>query len=96
MTFQGFITECAIFCPPYPQNRQVCLLASNDFEKILQCLKIAKMELMTSLSAVEFMDWESTSIALDYLDIENPLSDKYEYYILIESTGNTEEELMQE
>jgi hypothetical protein len=51
---------------------------------------------MTSLSAVEFMDWESTSIALDYLDIENPLSDKYEYYILIESTGNTEEELMQE
>lgn len=62
----------------------------------MQCLKIAKTELMSSLSAVEFMDWESTSIALDYLEIENPLSDKYEYYILIESTGNTQEELMQE
>lgn len=71
----GFITECAIFCPPFPKNRQVALLASNDFEQILKCLQIAKKELMTSLSAVEFMDWESTSIALDYLDIENPLSD---------------------
>jgi hypothetical protein len=48
---------------------------------------------MTSLSAVEFMDWESTSIALDYLDIENPLSDEYKYYILIESSGNTQEDL---
>lgn len=51
---------------------------------------------MTSLSAVEFMDWESTKIAMDYLDIENPLSDEYKYYILIEMSGNTMEELMQE
>lgn len=92
----GFITECAMFCPPYPMNRQVALLASNDFEQIIQCLKIAKRELMTSLSAVEFMDWESASIAMDYLDIENPLSDEYKYYILIESSGNTQEDLMQE
>ena len=49
---------------------------------------------MTSLAAVEFMDWESASIAMDYLDIENPLSDQYKYYILIESGGNTQEELM--
>lgn len=68
-------------------------MASNDFEQIINCLKIAKRELMTSLSAVEFMDWESTSIALDYLDIENPLSDEYKYYILIESSGNTQEDL---
>lgn len=51
---------------------------------------------MTSLSAVEFMDWESASIAMDYLNIENPLSDEYKFYILIEMSGNTEEELMQE
>ena len=51
---------------------------------------------MTNLSAVEFMDWESTSIAMDYLDIENPLSDEYKFYILIEMAGNSEEELMQE
>ena len=44
---------------------------------------------MSSLSAVEFMDWESTSIAIDYLDMENPLDDEYKYYILIESTGNS-------
>lgn len=71
----GFITECAIFTPPNPKNRQVALLASNDYQQILDCLKIAKCELMNTLAAVEFMDWESTSIALDYLDIENPLSE---------------------
>ena len=40
------------------------------------------------------MDWESTSIALDYLDQENPLDDEYKYYILIEMGGNQQEELM--
>lgn len=49
---------------------------------------------MNNLSAVEFMDWESTSIALDYLDIENPLEDQYKYYILLEMCGNQQEELM--
>jgi FAD/FMN-containing dehydrogenase len=92
----GFITECSIFCPPHPKNRQVALLASNDFSKIMKCLQIAKRELMGQLSAVEFMDWESTSIALDYLNLENPLDDKYEYYILIEMSGNSMEDLMQE
>lgn len=42
------------------------------------------------------MDWESASIAMDYLGIENPLDDKYEHYILIESSGNSQEEIMQE
>lgn len=54
------------------------------------------MELMSSLSAVEYMDWESASIAMDYLDIENPLDEEYKHYILIESTGNSQEEIMQE
>ena len=59
-------------------------------------MHIAKLELMSSLSAVEFMDWESASIAMDYLGIENPLEDEYKFYILIESTGNSQEEIMQE
>lgn len=62
----------------------------------MDCLKIAKMELMSSLSAVEFQDWESTKICMDYLDQENPLSDEFKYYILIEMVGNQQEELMQE
>lgn len=60
----------------------------------MDCLRIARTELMNNLSAVEFMDWESTSIALDYLDIENPLEDQYKYYILLEMCGNQQEELM--
>lgn len=33
---------------------------------------------------------------MDYLEIENPLSDEYKFYILIEMSGNSQEELMQE
>lgn len=51
---------------------------------------------MNNLSAVEFMDWESASIALEHSGAENPLSEKYKYYILIEMSGNQEEDLMQE
>jgi hypothetical protein len=40
------------------------------------------------------MDWESASIAMNYQNIENPLSDKYKFYILIEMSGNSQEELM--
>lgn len=69
-------------------------MASNDFGKIMKCLQISKRELKGNLSAVEFMDWESTSIALDYLNIENPLEDEYKYYILIEMSGNSLEELL--
>jgi len=42
------------------------------------------------------MDWESTKIALDYLGIDNPLEDEYKYYILIEMSGNSQDELMME
>ena len=90
------ITECKIFCPPFPKNRLVCLLASNNYQDMLSCLHIAKKELMTSLSAIEFMDWESASIHFEHSGAVNPLDEKYEYYILIESAGNQPEELMQE
>lgn len=92
----GMITKCKIFTPPFPANRQVCLLASNSYSNIMQCLQIAKLKLDTGLSAVEFMDWDSCKIALDHSGKENPLPGRYEYYILIEQSGNQEEELMQE
>jgi len=90
------ITECKIFCPPYPKNRQVALLGANNFDHIMKCLHIAKTELSSSLSAVEFMDWESASIALEHSGAENPLEEKFKYYILLEASGNQEEELLQE
>lgn len=42
------------------------------------------------------MDWDSCQIALNHSGKENPLPGKYQYYILIEMSGNQEEELMQE
>lgn len=50
-----------------------------------------------SLSAIEFMDWESVQLSLDYLQMENPFRDKvYKYYLLVEMSGNQEEAAMQE
>lgn len=62
----------------------------------MKCLQTAKLRLDTNLSAVEFMDYDSCKIALDHSGKENPLPGRYEYYILIEMSGNQEEELMQE
>jgi FAD/FMN-containing dehydrogenase len=62
----GMITGCSIVCPPLPTNKQVCLVASNDFDQVLNCLHISKRELADQLSAIEFMDWESVKLSLDY------------------------------
>jgi FAD/FMN-containing dehydrogenase len=61
----------------------------------MSCLQIAKKELMTNLSAVEFMDYESAALALNHSGSSNPLGE-YKYYILIEMSGNQEESMMQE
>lgn len=76
-----------------PSTRQVCLLATNDYEKVLKCLQLAKKELSDSLSAIEFMDYESINFSLDYFKIENPFRDtNYKYYLLIEASSNATEE----
>jgi hypothetical protein len=76
-----------------PNNRQVCLVGSNDYESILKCLNISKTELSDSLSAIEFMDWESYSMALDYLQMEDPIRDhKFKFYMMVEMSGNMEDE----
>lgn len=62
----------------------------------MNCLQIAKRELSSNLSAVEFMDWESASIYFEHSGAENPLSEEFKYMILIEMSGCQEEELMQE
>jgi FAD/FMN-containing dehydrogenase len=51
------------------------------------------VELSDSLSAIEFMDWESVAFSLNYFKIENPFRDtKYKYYLLIEGSSNADEE----
>lgn len=50
---------------------------------------MAKKELSDTLSAIEFMDFESVNFSLDYFKIENPFRDtNYKYYLLIEASSN--------
>jgi D-2-hydroxyglutarate dehydrogenase len=88
----GFITECAILCPPMAKNRQICLLGGNNYDDVLKCLQVAKKNLSDSLTAIEFMDWSSASLAIDYQGQENPFDDIYEFYLLIEIAGNQSSE----
>ncbi|CDW78252.1 d-lactate dehydrogenase mitochondrial precursor [Stylonychia lemnae] len=86
----GIITKCQILCHPLPTSRQVSLIASDDFEQILACLRHAKRELNDTLSAIEFMDYESVKFSLDYFKIENPIRERnYKYYLLIEASSNS-------
>eukprot|EP00347_Sterkiella_histriomuscorum_P002176 403369172 len=88
----GIVTECQILCHPMPSTRQVCLLASDDYNKVLKCLSQAKRDLSDTLSAIEFMDYESLAFSMNYFNIENPFRDqKYKYYLLIEAQSNASE-----
>jgi hypothetical protein len=71
-----------------PKTRNVCLLGTNDYDKVIQCLQISKGFLGESLSAIEYMDWESVAFSLTYMNLENPFKDtQYKFYLLVEVSG---------
>ena len=51
--------------------------------------------LSDSLSAVEFMDYDSLAFSLGYFKLENPFRDKkYKYYLLIESSSSSTADIL--
>jgi hypothetical protein len=49
-----------------PKQRKVCLIGTDSYENIIECLKKAKRHLNDSLSAIEYMDYESVAFSLNY------------------------------
>ena len=46
------------------------------------------MQFSDSLSAIEYMDWDSAQFALNYLKQDNPFpNQRYEFYMLMEVTS---------
>mmetsp|Transcript_9475 Transcript_9475/g.14210 ORF Transcript_9475/g.14210 Transcript_9475/m.14210 type:complete len:509 (+) Transcript_9475:32-1558(+) len=87
----GIITKLAILTPRLPESVHVVLFSTSSFEKVLQILVKARSELVDILSAIEFMDNGTMSVALEYLDgVRAPIEERDNFYVLIETSGSNE------
>ncbi|AGO11240.1 AaceriACL021Cp [[Ashbya] aceris (nom. inval.)] len=88
----GVITGVSILCPPRPTAFNVCFLALENYARVQEVFIKAKKELGEILSAFEFMDLNSQYIAEQHLKgIPHPFSEKYPFYVLIETAGSNKE-----
>lgn len=93
----GIITRIALACPVLSKAIDVVVLRVDNFDKVIKLLKIARENLNEVLSAFEYLDNESLTLATKHLShISNPLPDDDEIedfqngggLILIECAGN--------
>ena len=66
----------------------MCLLGTDDYECVVNCLKRAKTDLADTLCAIEYLDYESFEMSRGYLNVKNPFENNHKFYLLIEVGGN--------
>ena len=90
----GIITECAILCPPYETNRKLAMLAVDSFESVQEILKLARRELGTGLSAIEFMDSHAMNLVTrQFKSVARfPFDNDHPFYMLIEVTSRKDDD----
>ncbi|KAK4741456.1 hypothetical protein SAY87_025044 [Trapa incisa] len=88
----GIVTKVSILTPPKLSSVNVAFLACKDYFSCQKLLLEAKRKLGEILSAFEFLDEQSMTLALNYLEgVRNPLPPPlHNFYILIETTGSNE------
>ncbi|KAL5988654.1 D-2-hydroxyglutarate dehydrogenase, mitochondrial [Asimina triloba] len=88
----GIVTKLSILTPPKLPSINLALLACKDFFSCQRLLQDARRSLGEGLSAFEFLDDLAMDLVLTHLDgIRNPLPPSiYNFYVLIETTGNDE------
>ncbi|KAL9098651.1 MAG: hypothetical protein Q9163_005728 [Psora crenata] len=84
----GIITAVSIFCPQRPKATNVAFLGVECFEKVQQTYRVARGHLSEILSAFELMDGESQDIVHTVTQKKRPLSNRYPFYCLIETSGS--------
>jgi len=87
----GVITAASILCPPKPKSKNVVFLAANTFEDVQRLFAEAKKDLSEILSAFEFLDSLSLETVLQVHNMNHPLTEKYPFYVLIETQGSNAE-----
>lgn len=85
------ITESAILCPSLPTHRNVCVVACDSFDSVLEILKIAKSQLGDVLQAVEMMDSVAIQILRDiHPDAVFPFNEEHPFYALVEIASSAQ------
>jgi len=87
----GIITNVAISTPRKPKAINAVLLSTNSWENVQVIYKKAKEELQEIISAFEFFDEHAYSLVRKHMNMEAPLKEKNEFYILIETHGSNKE-----
>lgn len=87
----GVVTGVSILCPPRPTATNVAFLGLESYEQVQKTFVKAKKELGEILSAYECMDSISQDIVERHTDLNRPLSEKYPFYVLIETSGSNKE-----
>ncbi|XP_031400845.1 D-2-hydroxyglutarate dehydrogenase, mitochondrial-like isoform X1 [Punica granatum] len=88
----GIVTKVSILTPPKLSSVNVAFLACKDYFSCQKLLLEAKRKLGEILSAFEFLDEQSMTLALNHLEgVRNPLPPSlHNFYVLIETTGSNE------
>lgn len=97
----GVITGVSILCPSRPKAVNIAFLGLESYDAVQECFKRAKADLGEILSAFEFMDRDSQTLAAIHLKTTHPLCQEddtgvesvpeYPFYVLIETSGSDKE-----
>lgn len=88
----GIVTKAVLKLVEAPKSRNSAFVAFNDFEKVIQFLKISDQSLAGTLSGFELI-WNNyyTKATTPPSLVKAPIESKYKYYVLIESLGSNQE-----
>jgi len=87
----GVITECLIHCPRKLKFSEVALIGVNKFEDVIKIYQLSKNIIGNNLSAIEFFDSDSLKLIEKHTANRSPINKQYPFYILIESSSNTDD-----
>ena len=82
----GIITNCRIQLIEQPKETKVFMLGIKNINTIST---IIEEIINLDIEAIEFINRKSIESVKKSFDLSEPLSDKYKYYILIESSNNS-------
>ncbi len=86
----GIITKAVLKLSPRPSTQELGMCGVNGFPQLLQLLQHAQKKLGGSLSAFEVI-WKNTyELIVEHVSrVQPPLPADFEFYVLIESMGNS-------
>ncbi|PVU95991.1 hypothetical protein BB561_001456 [Smittium simulii] len=84
----GIVTGVSILAVQKPAFVNVAMLGLNSFDDVLKAFKYSKNHLSEILLAFEFWDADCMKSSLSFHKFQNPFSQNYSFYVLIETGGS--------